>query len=158
MIFKRRLSKLLQIERFCFNLFLVLSDLTRNIFTVRSNSCHRASCKWRRHRWKLPLVKEEVGLQLEKQKMPSPLINSHQVKNRYSVFCCYNAFNKNIPIFIDEPELSLHVDWQEILLPTLLQQATGNQFFVATHSPFIYTLYPDKEFMLGDTRGFQGEV
>ena len=73
-------------------------------------------------------------------------------------FLCYNAFNKNIPVFIDEPELSLHVDWQSLLLPTLLEQATGNQFFVATHSPFIYTLYPDKEFMLGDTRGFQGEV
>lgn len=73
-------------------------------------------------------------------------------------FLCYNAFNRNMAVFIDEPELSLHVDWQESLLPTLLEQATGNQFFVATHSPFIYTLYPDKEFMLGDTRGFQGEI
>lgn len=73
-------------------------------------------------------------------------------------FLCYNAFSKDTAIFIDEPELSLHVDWEGILLPTLLEQATTNQLFVATHSPFIYTLYPDKEFMLGVNRGFQGEA
>ena len=68
-------------------------------------------------------------------------------------FWCYNAFSENTAIFIDEPELSLHVDWQRLLLPTLLEQETGNQFFVATHSPFIYTKYPDKEFLLGEDRG-----
>ena len=73
-------------------------------------------------------------------------------------FLCYNAFSQDTAIFIDEPELSLHVDWQGILLPTLFEQATTNQFFVATHSPFIYTMYPDKEFMLDDTRGYQGEI
>ena len=73
-------------------------------------------------------------------------------------YLCYNAFYKDTAIFIDEPELSLHVDWQRVLLPTLLEQGTTNQFFIATHSPFIYTMYPDKEFMLDDTRGYQGEV
>ena len=72
-------------------------------------------------------------------------------------FLCYNAFSDNAAIFIDEPELSLHVDWKGLLLPTLLEQATANQFFVATHSPFIYTIYPDKEFLLGDNRGYQGK-
>lgn len=60
-------------------------------------------------------------------------------------FLCYNAFSEDTVILIDEPELSLHVDWQRLLLPILLQQKTGNQFFVATHSPFIYARYPDKE-------------
>ena len=73
-------------------------------------------------------------------------------------FLCYNVFSSDTTIFIDEPELSLHVDWQGLILPTLLKQGTGNQFFVATHSPFIYTLYPDKEFILGADRGFQEEV
>ena len=68
-------------------------------------------------------------------------------------FLCYNAFSENTPIFIDEPELSLHVDWQRLLLPTLLEQGTGNQFFIATHSPFIYAKYPDKEIPLGEERG-----
>ena len=68
-------------------------------------------------------------------------------------FLCYNAFTEGMAIFIDEPELSLHVDWQRRLLPTLLKQEQRNQFFVATHSPFIYTKYTDKEFMLDDDRG-----
>ena len=68
-------------------------------------------------------------------------------------FLCYNAFSDNAAIFIDEPELSLHGDWQRCLLPVLRQQQTGNQFFVATHSPFIYAKYPDKDFFLGKTHG-----
>ncbi len=68
-------------------------------------------------------------------------------------FLCYNTFSKHAAIFIDEPELSLHVDWQRRLLPTLLEQETGNQFFVATHSPFIYSKYPDKEILLSEDRG-----
>ena len=68
-------------------------------------------------------------------------------------FLCYNTFSENAAIFIDEPELSLHIDWQRRLLPTLLEQETGNQFFIATHSPFIYAKYPDKEILLGEDRG-----
>ena len=68
-------------------------------------------------------------------------------------FLCYNAFHNNMAIFIDEPELSLHIDWQRRLFSTLLEQGENNQFFVATHSPFIYSKYPDKEFILDDDRG-----
>lgn len=68
-------------------------------------------------------------------------------------FICYNAFTKNNTIFIDEPELSLHPDWQRTLVPTLLNQGNNNQFFMATHSPFIYSKYSDKEIMLSDDRG-----
>ncbi len=63
-------------------------------------------------------------------------------------FLAYGMFAKDTLIFIDEPELSLHTDWQELLLPTLMEFDNGNQFFVATHSPFIYYRYPDKEIEL----------
>lgn len=65
-------------------------------------------------------------------------------------FLCYNFFYDNAVLFIDEPELSLHTDWQRILFPTLLKQGKNNQFIIATHSPFIYTMYPDKEILLDD--------
>jgi len=68
-------------------------------------------------------------------------------------FLCYNSFASQCPIFIDEPELSLHVDWQRLLFPTLLEQETKNQFIVATHSPFIYSKYEDKEIMLNEDKG-----
>ena len=44
----------------------------------------------------------------------------------------------------DEPELSLHVDWQEKLLGTLTQLAGRCQFIVATHSPDIASGFGDK--------------
>jgi predicted ATP-binding protein involved in virulence len=68
-------------------------------------------------------------------------------------FICYNAFYKNSVIFIDEPELSLHVDWQRQLFPILLRQQSSNQFIIATHSPFIYTKYPEKEISIDSDRG-----
>ena len=68
-------------------------------------------------------------------------------------FLCYNTFSKNKIIFIDEPELSLHPDWQRLLIPTLLKQSNNNQFFIATHSPFIYTKYADKEIILSEDKG-----
>lgn len=71
-------------------------------------------------------------------------------------FICYNAFYNNSVIFIDEPELSLHVDWQRQLFPTLRGQETSNQFIVATHSPFIYSKYPDKEILMSADRGAEG--
>ena len=36
---------------------------------------------------------------------------------------------------IDEPELSLHVDWQRIILGELMSQAGGRQIIACTHSP-----------------------
>lgn len=67
-------------------------------------------------------------------------------------FLCYNTFRERTPIFIDEPEISLHVDWQRILFPTLLSQASSNQFIVTTHSPLIYSKYPEKEIQLDAER------
>lgn len=68
-------------------------------------------------------------------------------------FICYNAFYTDSIIFIDEPELSLHVDWQRQLFSILMEQQSTNQFIVSTHSPFIYNKYPDKEIMVDSERG-----
>ncbi|MFG6489593.1 AAA family ATPase [Roseateles sp. BYS78W] len=68
-------------------------------------------------------------------------------------FIAYNAFYKDAVFFIDEPELSLHVDWQRQLFSILTNQQTSNQFVIATHSPFIYSKYPDKELQIDPLRG-----
>jgi predicted ATPase len=48
-------------------------------------------------------------------------------------------------IIIDEPELSMHVRWQRMLLPALFRCARGAQpqFIIATHSPDIASGFPD---------------
>ncbi|MGX2948295.1 AAA family ATPase [Frederiksenia canicola] len=69
-------------------------------------------------------------------------------------FICYNAFYDNFIVFIDEPELSLHIDWQRQLYTILKSQNKNNQFIFATHSPFIYGKYPDKEIVINNDKGF----
>ena len=102
-------------------------------------------------RYKGIRITEEITLGEEDGAINSDKLSSGE--KQLLSFWCYNAFSENTAIFIDEPELSLHVDWQRLLLPTLLEQETGNQFFVATHSPFIYTQYPEKEILLDKDRG-----
>lgn len=72
-------------------------------------------------------------------------------------FIAYNAFYSDAVVLIDEPELSLHVDWQRQLFPILLAQQATNQFVIATHSPFIYSKYPDKELQIDPKRGDETE-
>ena len=51
-------------------------------------------------------------------------------------------------MFIDEPELTLHMDWQRVLLPILLEIAPKTQFIVATHAATIYSSYPNHDIWL----------
>ncbi len=47
-------------------------------------------------------------------------------------------FGKKRHIFIiDEPELSLHLGWQEIFVKTIIDASADTQFILATHSPSI---------------------
>jgi predicted ATP-dependent endonuclease of OLD family len=68
-------------------------------------------------------------------------------------FVCYNAFLKDAVVIIDEPEISLHPDWQRRLIPTLKSQNSANQFILTTHSPFIYSKFPEREICLSDDKG-----
>ncbi|WP_443693101.1 AAA family ATPase [Pseudomonas protegens] len=43
---------------------------------------------------------------------------------------------KSLFVF-DEPDLSLHMEWQKLLLPALKRLAPHSQFIITTHSPFM---------------------
>lgn len=47
-------------------------------------------------------------------------------------------------VLIDEPELSLHVDWQRIILSELMKQVDSRQVIACTHSPEIAAEHLDK--------------
>ena len=50
----------------------------------------------------------------------------------------FNYKNKNSSIFIiDEPELSLHISWQELFVDALLKASPNTQYILATHAPAI---------------------
>jgi len=56
----------------------------------------------------------------------------------------------NSVIMIDEPEMSLHPDWQIKLIPLLESLGENNQFIIATHSQeIIYSFNEDEVFYLG---------
>ena len=44
----------------------------------------------------------------------------------------------------DEPELSLHVNWQEVLVDNIRQMNSSGQLIIATHSPDIVSHYSNK--------------
>ena len=137
--------------------FSVLSELTRKI--LQHNAIHVPGQTIRGKTTEgVTLIEGRDGITVGKTKDAISADTLSAGEKQILSFLCYNAFSKNTTIFIDEPELSLHIDWQRLLFPILLQQKTDNQFFVATHSPFIYTGYPDKEFMLCDPRGNQGDI
>lgn len=51
---------------------------------------------------------------------------------------CLDKSAKRSNIFIiDEPEISLHVDWQEIFVDSLMKSNENMQYILATHSPSI---------------------
>lgn len=55
----------------------------------------------------------------------------------------YKRKNNSI-LLIDEPEVSLHIEWQERLLPSILKNNNKKQIVIATHSPDIIGDYVDK--------------
>ncbi len=47
-------------------------------------------------------------------------------------------------VLVDEPEISLNVDWQRKLLPEMVKQMPSKQLIVCTHSPIIGAKYRDR--------------
>ncbi len=58
------------------------------------------------------------------------------------MYAAYMSFQKII--LIDEPEISLHVDWQELLLPEMSKHLQDRQIIACTHSPMIGANYEDR--------------
>lgn len=55
-------------------------------------------------------------------------------------------------ILIDEPELSLHIDWQMKFTESLMNLDSEKQYFLATHSPEIIGDYDNKCIWIGETK------
>ncbi len=50
----------------------------------------------------------------------------------------YLKKDTNLAIFLDEPELSLSIEWQKTFLPDILDSGKCKLLFCTTHSPFIF--------------------
>jgi predicted ATP-binding protein involved in virulence len=54
------------------------------------------------------------------------------------LFSVYLQQRKPYILLLDEPEISLHLDWQSKLIDTILSINPNCQLFIATHSPSIF--------------------
>ena len=101
-------------------------------------------------------ITSDIILGADENKTEDPIPSSHLSSGEKQLlgYLCYNAFSDAEYIFIDEPELSLHPDWQRMLITLLKYQGFGGEnkihrrFFIASHSPYIGIKYEDKSFML----------
>ena len=95
-------------------------------------------------------ITEDIILAADVSQTQAPIPSSKLSSGEKQLlgFLCYNAFSEARQIFIDEPELSLHPDWQRLFISLLQYQGTEKQIFLASHSPYIGVKYQDKEFRL----------
>ena len=50
----------------------------------------------------------------------------------------YLESDKSSIVIIDEPELSLSLEWQKMLLPDIMRTGNCDLLLTVTHSPFIF--------------------
>jgi predicted ATP-dependent endonuclease of OLD family len=71
----------------------------------------------------------------------------------------FNPFAQEANVFIiDEPELSLHVQWQELFVSSVISANPNVQYIMATHSPSIILdrLSHCRDLSKADQRGVRG--
>lgn len=98
----------------------------------------------------LKLSGESKSLELSREKLEVEIINewnnqplnfdnlSSGEKHIIAMLSTVFLYEQKRLILIDEPEISLSLDWQEKILPALLQSKKCDQLVAITHSPYIF--------------------
>jgi len=79
----------------------------------------------------------KVGLKFPDDTWSSIKVMSSGERQLLTMLYAVNKMSGNSAVLIDEPELSLHIDWQEELLGKMVEQLGNRQIIVCTHSPAI---------------------
>jgi len=90
---------------------------------------------------KIIFISEKFEWYIEKRSKKRVNLNnlSSGEKQMVSIFAqLYLKDDKDLIILFDEPELSISLEWQKMLIPDMLKSNKIKQLIVATHSPFIF--------------------
>jgi energy-coupling factor transporter ATP-binding protein EcfA2 len=91
---------------------------------------------------KLTFTDKEIEIKLPSEKnIGLTLLSSGEKQLLYIAF--HALIGNNFSLIVDEPELSMHVDWQKKLVATLHDLNPNIQQIMATHSPEIMADVPD---------------
>ncbi|POA21604.1 AAA family ATPase [Pseudomonas sp. FW300-N1A1] len=85
----------------------------------------------------------KVGLKFKDGAWSSIRVMSSGERQLLTMLYAVTKMSADSLVLIDEPELSLHIDWQEELLGKMMAQLGGRQIIVCTHSPSIASDYRD---------------
>ncbi len=94
----------------------------------------------------------DIKIMIEGSKKTNSIYELSSGEKQLLIIFAHVAFHKKItpntaPIFIiDEPELSLHIAWQEKFVDALLQANPDTQFIMATHAPAIIAKNERKQY------------
>ena len=126
----------------------VLDDLANRVRLLLKNVNDK-------FRHKTILLDREEGLVAQGDGGKNLSLHSLSSGEQHELVLHYDLLFKTPPntvVLIDEPELSLHVEWQKKFLPDLMDivQLSGFDAVVATHSPFIVGDRDDLMVGLGD--------
>ncbi len=92
----------------------------------------------------LDFTDKEIKVQLPKDReIGLSLLSSGEKQLLFIALFALTASNHSL--MIDEPELSMHVDWQKKLVATLRDLNPNLQLIMATHSPEIMADLPDSQ-------------
>ena len=84
-----------------------------------------------------------IGLKFGDGTLTSIRVMSSGERQLLTMLYAVTKMSSDSLVLIDEPELSLHIDWQEELLSKMMAQLGGRQIIVCTHSPSIASNYED---------------
>lgn len=85
----------------------------------------------------------KVGLRFPDDTWSSIKVMSSGERQLLTMLYAVNRMSGNSAVLIDEPEISLHIDWQEDLLEKMMEQLGERQIIVCTHSPAIAADFHD---------------
>ncbi|SDA80856.1 AAA domain-containing protein, putative AbiEii toxin, Type IV TA system [Pseudomonas sp. NFPP33] len=94
-----------------------------------------------------------VGLKFPDNSWSSIKVMSSGERQLLTMLYAVTKMNEDSLVLIDEPEISLHIDWQEDLLEKMMSQLENRQIIVCTHSPSVAAGYGD--YMIEITPDFE---
>lgn len=81
-------------------------------------------------------------IEIEVLDKDNPIINSELSKGEKEILSIFSKLyfkeKKDIILLIDEPEISLNINWQEELIPSIVKSGKCGLIVAMTHSPFIF--------------------
>lgn len=87
------------------------------------------------------LIRDERGIiefEHNDKKIPCGLLSKGEKQLLTLLLLAFIYSNETRVFILDEPDLSLHVEWQKNIIKSMVKLSPNSQFIIATHSPILF--------------------